>query len=78
MDGKPLRRTTTRDFAEAARSLVSRKGLLAFHVGKNKPRRNLYVMMRARFDTGFLFTIIPVDAKTPWKKSRRFNVRETP
>jgi hypothetical protein len=78
MDGKPLRRTTTRDFAEAARNLVSRKGLLVFHVGKNRPRRNLYVMMRARFDTGFLFTIIPVDAKTPWKKSRRFNVREAP
>ncbi|MBC8646119.1 MAG: DUF4390 domain-containing protein [Thermoanaerobaculia bacterium] len=78
LDGKPLRRTTTRDFAEAARRLVSREDLLVFHVGRNKPRRNLYVMMRGRFDTGFLFTIIPVDSKTPWKKSRRFNVRETP
>lgn len=77
MDGKPLRRTTTRDFAQAARNLVSREGLLVFRVSKEKPRRNLYVMMRGRFDAGYLFTIIPVDSKTPWKKSRRFNIRET-
>lgn len=76
MDGKPLRRTTTGDFAEASRSLVSRANLLVFRVGKEQPRRNLYVVMRGRFDAGYLFTIIPVDSKTPWKKSRRFNIRQ--
>jgi hypothetical protein len=34
--------------------------------------------MRARFDAGYVFTIIPVDSRTPWKKSRRFNVRAAP
>jgi len=76
MDGKPLRRTTARDFAEVARRLVSHEGLLVFRVGPERPRRNLYVHMRATFDSGYLFTIIPVDSKTPWKKSKRFNIRE--
>jgi hypothetical protein len=31
--------------------------------------------MRASFDAGYVFTIIPVDSRTPWKKSRRFNIR---
>lgn len=78
LDGKPLRRTTTRDFAEAARLLLSRENLLAFHVERGKPTRNLYVQMRASFDAGYVFTIIPVDSRTPWKKSRRFNVRTSP
>ncbi len=75
LDGKPLRRTTTREFSEAARLLLSRENLLAFHAGPGRPTRNLYVRMRASFDAGYVFTIIPVDSKTPWKKSKRFNVR---
>jgi hypothetical protein len=78
LDGKPLRRTTTREFPEAARLLLSRENLLAFHVQRGRPTRNLYVQMRARFDAGYVFTIIPVDSRTPWKKSRRFNVRAAP
>jgi hypothetical protein len=34
--------------------------------------------MRAKFDAGYVFTIIPVDSGTPWKKSKRFNVRAAP
>jgi hypothetical protein len=75
LDGKPLRRTTTREFSEAARLLLSRDNLLAFHVRRGRPSRNLYVQMRASFDAGYVFTIIPVDSRTPWKKSKRFNVR---
>jgi hypothetical protein len=78
LDGKPLRRTTTREFPEAARLLLSRENLLAFHVQRGRPTRNLYVQMRASFDAGYVFTIIPVDSRTPWKKSRRFNVRAAP
>lgn len=78
MDGKPLRRTTTRDFEQAARRLLSQENLLVFRVGHDDPRRNLLVMMRATFDSGYLFTIIPVSSRTPWKKSKRFNVRENP
>lgn len=78
LDGRPLRRTTTREFPEAARLLLSRENLLAFHVQRGRPTRNLYVQMRARFDAGYVFTIIPVDSRTPWKKSRRFNVRASP
>ena len=78
LDGKPLRRTATREFSEAARLLLSRENLLAFHVERGKPTRNLYVQMRASFDAGYVFTIIPVDSRTPWKKSKRFNVRAAP
>ena len=75
LDSKPLRKTATRAFPEAARMLLSRENLLAFHVQRGRPTRNLYVQMRASFDAGYVFTIIPVDSRTPWKKSRRFNVR---
>ncbi|HSD71260.1 MAG TPA: DUF4390 domain-containing protein [Thermoanaerobaculia bacterium] len=75
LDGKPLRRNTTRDFPEATKLLLSRENLLAFHVQRGRPTRNLYVQMRASFDAGYVFTIIPVDSRTPWKKSRRFNIR---
>lgn len=78
LDGKPLRRTTTRDFAEAAHRLLSGENLLAFHVSRGLPSRNLYVQIRASFDTAYVFTIIPVDARTSWKKSKRFNVRSNP
>ena len=78
LDGKPLRRTTTRDFAEAAHRLLSGENLLAFHVSRGLPSRNLYVQMRASFDTAYVFTIIPVDSRTSWKKSKRFNVRADP
>jgi hypothetical protein len=76
LDKKPLRRTTTRDFAEVQRMLVSREGLLAFRVADDMPRRNLYCSMQARFDAGFLFAFIPVDSKTEWKKSQVFNITE--
>jgi hypothetical protein len=75
LDGKPLRRTTTREFTEAANRLLSRENLLVFHASRGGPTRNLYVQMRASFDTSYFFTIIPVDSRTPWKKSKRFNVR---
>ncbi|HEY6064861.1 MAG TPA: DUF4390 domain-containing protein [Thermoanaerobaculia bacterium] len=78
LDGRPLRRTTTREFPEAAKLLLSRDSLLAFHVQPGRPTRNLYVQMRASFDAGYVFTIIPVDSRTPWKKSRRFNIRASP
>ena len=78
LDGKPLRRTTTREFEEATRLLLSRDNLLAFHVSRGRPTRNLYVQMRATFDTAYVFTIIPVDSRTSWKKSKRFNVRANP
>ena len=78
LDGKPLRRTTTRDFAEATHRLLSVENLLAFHVSRGLPSRNLYVQMRASFDTAYVFTIIPVDSRTSWKKSKRFNVRSNP
>jgi uncharacterized protein DUF4390 len=75
LDGKPLRRSTTREFPEATKLLLSRENLLAFHVQRGRPTRNLYVQMRASFDAGYVFTIIPVDSRTPWKKTGRFNVR---
>jgi len=74
MDGKPLGRSTTRDFSEVAQRLVSGENLLVFHVVPDRPRRNLYVSMRATFDSGYLFAFIPVDARTSWKKSRRFEL----
>lgn len=76
LDKKPLKRITTRDFAEVQRMLVSREGLLAFRVADDMPRRNLYAAMQARFDAGFLFAFIPVDGKTEWKKSQVFGVPE--
>ncbi len=78
MDGRPLQRSTTRDFAEVARRLVSRENLLAFRVTEDTPRTNLYVEMRASFDSGYLFTIIPVDSRTAWKESNRFEIKKGP
>lgn len=78
LDGKPLARSSTRDFAEVLRRLVSRENLLVFRVGQPEPHRNLYVEVRAVFDSGYLFTIIPVDARTPWRPSNRFDVRISP
>jgi hypothetical protein len=74
MDRRPYRRATTREFAEVARRLTSGEHVLAFRVGEGKPERNLYVRIRARLDSGYLFAFIPVDAKTPWVNSRRFNL----
>jgi len=75
LDGRPLARSTTREFSEVARRLVSRDNLLVFRVREDDPHTNLYLEMRASFDSGYLFTIIPVDAKTAWKVSNRFEVR---
>jgi hypothetical protein len=78
MDGRPLQRSTTRDFAEASRRLLSADNLLVFHVGDDKPRTNLYLELRATFDSGYLFTIIPVDSRTDWAKSNRFEIKKSP
>jgi hypothetical protein len=78
MDGKPLSRATTRDFTEVTRRLVSHDNLLAFRVRYNDWRTNLYVAVRATFDSGYLFTIIPVDARTGWSESNRFEVKVPP
>jgi len=75
LDGRPLSRSTTRDFAEVTRRLVSRDNLLVVRVGEDEPHTNLYLEVRAVFDSGYLFTIIPVDARTEWKPSNRFDVR---
>ena len=72
LDDKQLSRTTTADFADVERSLVSKENLLAFHVGPDWPHRNLIVHMRAAFDSGYLFAFIPVDYRTSWKKSKKF------
>ncbi len=76
MDGRPLRRSTTRDFAAVAKTLSNGENLVVFRVGEGKPHRNLYVSMRATFDSTYLFAFIPVDSRTPWKKSRRFDIAE--
>jgi len=78
MDGKPLQRSTTRDFGEVARRLLSAENLLVFHVGNDKPRTNLYLEARATFDSGYLFAIIPVDSRTDWAHSNRFEVQKFP
>ncbi|HYB52270.1 MAG TPA: DUF4390 domain-containing protein [Thermoanaerobaculia bacterium] len=72
LDGKPLRKTTTADFEEVKRALVSDENLLAFRVRPEWPHRNLIVHMRAAFDSGYLFAFIPVDYRTSWKKSKKF------
>ena len=76
MDGQPLRRSTTREFADVAQTLLNGENLVAFRLGEDEPHRNLYVSMRATFDSTYLFAFIPVDARTPWKKSRRFEIAE--
>lgn len=78
MDGRPLQRATTHNFSEVARRLLSRENLLVFRVRHDDWRTNLYVEMRATFDSGYLFTIIPVDSRTAWKASNRFEVRVAP
>ena len=78
MDGRALQRSTTHDFREVARRLLSRENLLVFRVRHDDWRTNLYVRMRATFDSGYLFAIIPVDSRTPWKESNRFEIRVEP
>jgi hypothetical protein len=78
MDDRPLARATTKDFAEVTRRLVSQENLLAFRVRYDDWRTNLYVSLRATFDSGYLLAIIPVDARTSWKQSNRFEVRVPP
>jgi uncharacterized protein DUF4390 len=75
MDGKPQARATTKEFADVTRRLISHENLLAFRVRYDDWRTNLYVAMRATFDSRYLFTIIPVDARTPWKDSNRFEIK---
>ena len=38
-------------------------------------RTNLFVQMRATFDSGYLFAIIPMDSRTAWKASNRFEIK---
>ncbi len=78
MDGRALQRSTTHDFKEVARLLLSRENLLVFRVRHDDWRTNLYVRMRATFDSGYLFAIIPVDSRTPWKESNRFEIKVSP
>ena len=73
MDDKLLSRSTTRDFGQVAQRLVSHENLPAFRV-RGDGLTNLYVTMRATFDSGYLFTIIPVDSRTDWAESNRFEV----
>jgi hypothetical protein len=73
-DDKLSSRSTTRDFSEVTRRLVSHENLSAFRVRGNG-LTNLYVTMRATFDSGYLFTIIPVDSRTDWAESNRFEVK---
>jgi hypothetical protein len=75
LDGRPLQRASTHDFKEVASRLLSRENLLAFRVRHDDWRTNLYVQMRATFDSGYLFAIIPVDSRTPWKASNRFEIK---
>ena len=75
MDGKPLQRSTTHNFSEVTRRLLSRENLLVFRIRPNDWRTNLYVQMRAAFDSGYLFTIIPMDSRTSWMESNRFEVK---
>ena len=74
MDEKPLSRSplATSPTSRAASSRGT--SLLAFRV-RSDGRTNLYVTMRATFDSGYLFTIIPVDSRTEWKESNRFEVK---
>lgn len=76
LDDKPLGRSTTADFGDVARLLVSRDNLLAFRVPPDWPRKNLIVHMRAAFDSGYLFAFIPVDYRTSWKKSKKFVIAD--
>jgi Domain of unknown function (DUF4390) len=78
VDGRPLQRSSTHDFAEVTRRLVARENLLLFRVRHDDWRTNLYVQMRATFDSGYLFAIIPVDSRTAWKASNRFEIRVAP
>jgi len=73
MDDKPFSRSSTRDFGDVARRLVSHDNLPTFRV-REDGLTNLYVTMRATFDSGYLFTIIPVDSRTDWAESNRFEV----
>jgi len=75
LDRKPLARSTTKDFREVTQRLVAQDNLLAFRVRFDDWRTNLYVSMRATFDSGYLFTIIPVDARTAWRESNRFEIK---
>jgi hypothetical protein len=75
LDGRPFQRASTHDFKEVALRLVSRENLLVFRVRHDDWRTNLYVQMRATFDSGYLFAIIPVDSRTPWKESNRFEIK---
>ena len=78
VDGRALQRSTTHDFQEVARRLLSRENLLVFRVRHDDWRTNLYVRMRATFDSGYLFVIIPVDSRTPWMSSNRFEIKVAP
>ena len=73
MYDKPFSRSSTRDFGDVARRFVSHDNLPAFRV-REDGLTNLYVTMRATFDSGYLFTTIPVNSRTDWAESNRFEV----
>jgi len=78
LDDRPLGRTTTADFDDVKRLLVSKENLLAFRVRPEWPQKNLIVHARAAFDSGYLFSFIPVDYRTSWKKSKKFALSGAP
>ena len=60
-------------FGRRVRAVDFRDG--AFRVRFDDWRTNLYVSLRATFDSRYVLAIIPVDARTPWKQSNRFEVK---
>lgn len=75
-DGKSGASQTTKEFAEAARLLVSRASLPVFRVLPGWPHKHLYVKMKASYDSGHFFALAPVDSSTEWKKSRTFKIHD--
>jgi Domain of unknown function (DUF4390) len=75
-DTREVGRRPVPEFSEAAGLMISRRGIRVFHISPEWPRRNLYVMMRARFDAGHFFAFVPVDSVSDWKKSKVFQVQK--
>jgi Domain of unknown function (DUF4390) len=73
-DGREVGRRPVHEFSEAAGWIVSRRAIHVFRFSPRWPRKNLYVMMRARFDAGHFFAFVPVDSVSDWKKSKVFQI----
>ena len=75
-DGKAGASQTTKEFAEAARLLVSGSSVPVFRVLSGWPHKHLYVKMKASYDSGHFFALAPVDSSTEWKKSKTFKIHD--